>query len=813
MTWSAFFWVRSAGFSFDALDSLGMLTEHDDDVVNLGKWRAALVQGEHELLEMARKTAPESVAKLERRFAARARVEAAELAAALRDAAIPLLGERDARLAQLAAGEAALREAYERELPERRQRVVDFFRSPNAREALYLSNPESMMRIDALIEHGAARIDSRARQRYRLAWNYLQRLCAKNDTSSFFGPIAWGRFGGGAAPNLDVHTSPGPWLASRRTFFEHWVVLRLSDAICADEALRDALPLALNPGCDLTGAQLRVPVGKTVTLNALGTRLIEIVERARHPLSARAVLEALRADGFELGESRPMLDLLLARQVIQAGFDIPPGSARPIERQRAMLLELDVSASATAVWVDVCERLEALRRDFERGDLEVRIAALDAMRELLSSVGVDLSRAHGQMYVGRFPVYEDCARNLQVQFGGALEQAIKAGLEPVMRLYEWLMRALAVLLHERWRAHWRSLSPDGGAVDLLTFVTTREPDDAGEPIAEAVRSMLRDAWEHVSVRHATPNQIALTSADFEVLMAVLDRHEPRAKHFTLAAARIHSPDFMVASPSLEAVRRGDFQIVVGEVHPGVHTVSQPVAQPFCPYAEAIREEVATALSPSTIVAADSPGHYQRSHIDWLDVDELAQVVLPGGGGHVARARRLRAGAGTILMRDEILTYRDGTTGAEQDLLTVMSTELHRLGFALAAEAIGQSEPRRLTFGRVLLKRRVWRIDSGFPEAADDPFEHAGDYLAWRSWAAESGLPRYVFVKCASEPKPVYVDFYNPFALDLLAKWAKKGEPLLFSEMKPAPGDLWLTDESGRYCSEFRTSHVRPADSA
>ncbi|SDD33958.1 hypothetical protein [Paraburkholderia lycopersici] len=143
----------------------------------------------------------------------------------------------------------------------------------------------------------------------------------------------------------------------------------------------------------------------------------------------------------------------------------------------------------------------------------------------------------------------------------------------------------------------------------------------------------------------------------------------------------------------------------------------------------------------------------------------------------------------------------------------MPTELHRLGFALAGELIGQSEPRRLTFGRVLLKRRMWRIDGGFPEAADDSFENAGHYLAWRGWGAASGLPRYVFVKCASEPKPIYVDFYNPFAIDLLAKWARKREPLLFSEMQPAPGDLWLADENGRYCCEFRTSHVCLADPA
>ena len=29
----------------------------------------------------------------------------------------------------------------------------------------------------------------------------------------------------------------------------------------------------------------------------------------------------------------------------------------------------------------------------------------------------------------------------------------------------------------------------------------------------------------------------------------------------------------------------------------------------------------------------------------------------------------------------------------------------------------------------------------------------------------------------------------------------------FSEMRPAPDELWLVDDRGRYCAEFRTSYV------
>jgi hypothetical protein len=270
---------------------------------------------------------------------------------------------------------------------------------------------------------------------------------------------------------------------------------------------------------------------------------------------------------------------------------------------------------------------------------------------------------------------------------------------------------------------------------------------------------------------------------------------------------VHSPDFMLAASSLEAVRRGDYRIVIGEVHPAVHTVSQPIAQPFCPYADDISREVQGLLAPRKLVVADSPETYQRSHIDWLDVPALMQVVLPSGGGRVPAGRMLPAGRGRVVLKEDALVYRDPGTGIEQDLLTVLPSDVHRVCFALAGELIGQAQDRRLTLGRVILKRRSWWVAGDLLPQGSEPGETLAGYLAWRRWATGIGLPRHVFVKCDSEPNPVYVDICNPLALDSLASLARKKEPMRFSEMRPAPDELWLEDERGRYCAEFRTSCV------
>jgi hypothetical protein len=357
-----------------------------------------------------------------------------------------------------------------------------------------------------------------------------------------------------------------------------------------------------------------------------------------------------------------------------------------------------------------------------------------------------------------------------------------------------------------WQALQAATQAEQG-VDFLSFLSRVMREDHKKQVTDEVRDLLRRCWADITATHQGADEVALAAVDLGRLLQLLNELEPRAAQCQVLCKEVHSPDFMLAAHSLDAVERGDYRIVIGEVHPAVHTVSQPVAQPFCPHAAEIAKEVQDLLAPRTLVVADSPETYQRSHIDWLDVPALMQVVLPNGGGHVAAERLLPAGRGRVVLQQGALVYRDWPSGIEQDLLTVLPSDMHRVCFALASELIGQAEDRRLTVGRVILKRRSWYFTGDLLPQGGEPGETLDGYLAWRRWAAEAGLPRHAFVKCESEPKPVYVYFCNPFALDLLASLARKKEPMRFSEMRPAPDELWLVDDRGRYCAEFRTSYV------
>ncbi len=811
MPWSAYFWVRSAGFPFDWIGDMGVLV----DSPLLARHEALetrLANVQQQLRGAVQQQAPEAAAKLERRFNERLPVSAADMPQAVRAQAAAWFDERTAVLAEAAASRAQLAQSFEAELLRQRQHLLRHLADAWVREAVFLSNPDSLQRLDALQAHGLRPLDSRSRQRLRLGWNYLQRLCAKNDTSSFFGPIAWGRFGGPAQPALQV-TQAGPWLRSRKTVFEHWLVLRLARGIAADPALRAALPVRLSPGCDLAGSLLRVPLGRRRELDPLARAVCELACRPEgQRLSRDALVAHVAARGFPSERVASVLDFLLDKKVLLADLVVPPGGASGLSHLAALLSDLSAPVAAKAPWLALFDALQVQRSRFAQGGLAPRMEALRQMQCLLADAGVDLSRTKGQMYVGRLPVYEDCGRNLQVGLGGHVVHDLQVQTQPVMALYGWLAGAVAARLHDHYLACWTRLGgrpgPEpAGAVDFLQFLHGVQAAGAMEPVVAELRAVLRASWLRLAAGRAQADELQLGATDLEHLLADLNRQEPRAGTFPGLARRVHSPDFMLAAVDEAAVAAGNYHLVVGEVHPGVHTLSQPVAQPFCPDADGVRAEVEQLLAPGALVMADSAETYQRSHIDWLDVPSLSQVILPGSAGRVPPQRCLPVGRGEVLLRQGVLTYVDRASQAEQDLLTLMPSELHRACFALAADLIGQCLPARITVGRVILKRRTWDMAPGSLPEPGQPGEDLDSHLRWRQWARSLGMPRFVFVKVTGEPKPIYVDFHNPFALDLLAHLARGGAAMRVSEMRPHPGELWLRDERGRYCCEFRTSCV------
>ncbi|WP_228680806.1 lantibiotic dehydratase [Myxococcus xanthus] len=116
-----------------------------------------------------------------------------------------------------------------------------------------------------------------ARLRRQVA-SYLQRMCAKNETMGFFGPINYGRADAAAPTGVTLRWSGPEVLTGRNTFAASWLVQGLVRAIAFDPEVAAWLVLRRK-------AFAEVPSRKTLpapeSAEALLPRLVEAVDGTR----------------------------------------------------------------------------------------------------------------------------------------------------------------------------------------------------------------------------------------------------------------------------------------------------------------------------------------------------------------------------------------------------------------------------------------------------------------------------------------------------------------------------------------------------
>ncbi|RMR09840.1 lantibiotic dehydratase [Pseudomonas syringae group genomosp. 3] len=802
---SLYFWLRSTGFAVHHLTRLGkmaalpLLKDFEADYRSLNTLRDGL-------LEKSISHSPQACRKLIRKLNENLPLQVSDLPEALRDDAVGELALWNERLGRLKQ-RAEVDQEYAVFLESARQALIDFVDDEDVEQAVFISNPTALTRLQELRQERHARTDSRKKQKLRLAWSYAQRFCSKNDTSSFFGPLAWGRFDRTQVEHVRIMQHGPGWIRERHTFFESWVVQRLVEQLnrqCVDVQF---MPLQLNPGCFLNQDTLHLPVNKRRQVSALTARVLGYIQCQSAVAPTLFGLQAELQD-VSAGQLRDLIDHLVAQQIVRRGWQISPRERKPVQVLHTFLADARLSDDFRTQWHERLSGLEAIRQDYATGDLAVRIASLDKLNRLLGEAGVDISRESGAMYVGRYPVYEDCSRNIDISLGGALLDQVNADLAPLMRIHQWLIKACARQLHGFYAQVWQRLQAEDehNPVNFLAFLGAVQPviAHAEAGIIEELDVVLADAWQQVLSDKHDPEQVQLTHEDIERLIVELNTRLD-VRTFSVFGSHFHSPDFLISSTSTDALNQGDYSIILGEVHPGVHTLSQPVAEPFGPFNKEIEREVRQIFDGPRLVLADSPDSYQRSHIDWPLLECYQQLILPSGGGCVPADQCYAAGRARLVMSEGRLRVEDIAGQFSEDLVCVYPTPMHRLGFALAGSVVAKNDRRRIGLGKTLYKRASWWFSPEQLPCSEFSVDKLDDVLAWRAWAVEHGLPRYVFAKIDIEPKPIFIDFDNPLSIDGVSNSMKKAGHVKFSEMCPAPDQLWLEEARGHFCCEIRTT--------
>jgi Lantibiotic dehydratase, N terminus len=677
----------------------------------------------------------------------------------------------------------------------------DVMLDPRLREAVTWQNRKGLASVLTNLGH------RRGRQRHvaELAVAaYVQRYVAKNDTAGFFGPRVWGKLG------ARTEVEPGARLVTGDSLIlEYWAVAALAATMDGLAGVKEAFAPRLHPS-------MRFEDGKLITLfgampvEGLRASLLEAIDAVR---PANDVADALVASGAAPDRDAVFAELgACAEQGLVLWSIEVPNERAPFEaalRDALERCEEPASREEASSRLDAIEELrsEALAA---RGDPEKVALALDALDERFVTLsGKAALQKEGQMYAGRTLLQLDSVRDLSITIGPELTRAVEP-LGLVLQSARWLSRQLGDAYEDAFRSIYERISAEIGSplVPLTRFYGEALPlfrlgRSDGDLPAEMGRAVdeLGERWGQV---------LGLEEASGPV-HCTYDELAPKvASAFACDAAgwpsaRTHSPDLMVAAADVDAIRRGDFFVVLGELHPFIISVENEVLVEAHPNPASLRSHLDRSY-PEGRVVYNVPPQVPSRHMARPVAGGTLDVHLDVPGTTPS------AGPGQARLAASALFVTHGDSGLE-----VVSLDGSRRfnGFDFLNNTIvppfdvvpsGRTHVPRVTVDQLVLSRERWRIavdELDFPLIKD----RMQRWKLARRWAVTAGIPRRCFYRVKTETKPMFLDFDAPPLVSLFVRQLRAQAPgatFSISEMLPTPDQCWLPDAAdARYTSELR----------
>ncbi|AKQ65431.1 hypothetical protein A176_002343 [Myxococcus hansupus] len=749
------FVLRHAGFPFDWLESLGVSEAVQDDV-------ARLLEAEDALVDAIGTEGGAPGAQAVRDALAQGREPKldARLAASCHDA---LVRYRDHR--------AALQSRYAEERKSLRRRLRERAADAAIQEAVFLSSPAMFDNVWVRYLRGGERPDtSDVRRVERQVYTYLQRFCAKNETTSFFGPISYGERT--TDDGYDVRTVPSG-NTRRRTFFSFWAVTELARAVGRERTLRPHLPLRINPLFTLSpGRAACAPLKLEVALSPQAEQLLSVLREHAVPSDAARVL------GVPVEDVERQAIPLVKTALLLWGLPFRPNDFATFESVRDAVAALP-DLEARTRWLERLDTLARLKADFETADLAQRRELLPRLEAFFTEVtGKPARRGDGQVYADRLILYEEASSPFRLRFGATFTAELEAALTGALEL----SAAYGEKVQRGFREQVRdALGPDAGPMDLLDYAVRLRPDGVTgsrfspvppvmlEPDAARARAVPVDflGTSTPGGRYALPDVCLAAKPDgggFEVMLARVHHHlllwswlsafQPERERYASVASRWLEKDDAARGLVGLSIRRRNKGFYV---YPGrrlVYSVSD------------VLDVEDGALTPRDVKVLPTPE---------------GPVLVDGQGARLS----------LYLPLDDFSSYPPFAALAHPQVLHApLRTQ-------------GEHLPR-LSVGGAVYQRERWNLPAS-RLAKPAGFEL---FLTVQRERRAGGWPRFVFMRSSKERKPYLIDTASPFAVDLLSHLARDAERLSVEEMYPAPEQLWLRDERGRYTCELRMQFTR-----
>ncbi len=696
--------------------------------------------------------------------------------------------------------------------------IEDIASQPLFREALTWQNPQFVRscidRLDGGLRGGVphARTSNTAERRSKLRKQeakisgYIQRYTTKNDSIGFFGPIGWAEW----TPGDPISSlTAGPGLLRRRTvYFEAWAIDEVAATLAARPELMNGVPPRRSPANLLEGSRVVRPNGGADSLSEEWARILELCDGVR---TVREIASAIgRPADWLIDQLALMSKSGLARTDLSG-----PIEPYPERRLAQRLARVPDPVARQAALADL-GRLVSAKDEVAAaaGDPGRLAAALDTLAARFESItGRSSVHLPGQAYAGRTIAYEDCVRDVRVSLGADVLASLSEPLTLVLHSARWLAASVGATylrqLDERYERIRQRAGTCSVPLSRLLASMTREfyAADGLPPLAGGAVAELQRRWAAILAIPGDARHHRVDPAHIRAAVGAAFASDPPAWSGGLR----HSPDILIDAKSIDAINRGDYQLVLGELHTAFNTVESAALVEQSDQKDRLRAMARFATGAGRIVVnpsrdwgyvtrtRPSPDVLSAEHVYWTassdDVAEVTAEVIPAGALEVRRAGR---GLVAACLTDERTFPLAEMIG---DYLSQVLISSFRL-----------LPPRRhnprVSIGRLVVSRETWRLAPRFCDWAQQQDERRR-FLQMRQWVARHGLPRRVFCSVPGEGKPVYVDFTSVPLTNSLASMLRKlgrddSPQVTFAEMLPGPGGCWLKDARGdSFVSELR----------
>lgn len=645
---------------------------------------------------------------------------------------------------------------------------------------------------------------SRARRCQPMLARYLQRYVLRNESVGFFGPVFWGSLESGGA-NITHRPGADPEVRTEAVL-ESWAVAALAEALVESGPLRESFPVTLRVEAWHIGRYL-VRGSRRHTLSTAQRAVVTELSGPSYP--RRTVRELAAATGLDLEEVVDAVGELAAAEFIHWGPDLPPaiGELAALRAQVTRLAdspERDHAARELERMDAAIELAGAARSAAELDERFHQAATLFSAVTARRADRVIAPDARGRQIMGLMG-----ERTGELRVGGQLADDIVRLLQLLRPVARWLAFAAGEAVEAAARDA-RQVAGDADEVPLgLVYAglaaVVWEPEFMTSVIAE-----LRQRWHRVWQGGGDDDQ-------------PLDDVRARAEEEFAAplpcwaSGAEHSPDLMVAARDIAAANRGEYRLILGELHVGTVTADQVPFTWAGDGARLVEREYARSRgSQARFVPAYVNDFTYNSALNYPppEVGDSAHTLsLVVGPTYDIRQpdpdRFVRMSECTVIERNGRLRVR--TPIGEYGLLEVlgeMASQAASSSFNLVPPGTG----RRTVDGRIVLNRASWACATeDLQELIDDSSRMS--CVRVRRHLESLGVARWSFWRAGNGVKPIYLDLWNALYLRVFVQMVRRLDPsdvphVVLTEMDPDVNHAWLPHpDGGTVTSELRVTMV------